>query len=209
MKDKIFALKVENFVTNYTFELYYYQKEGGMHVNEQLAGLDKKTLIEIIERRRDNIYKIAFAYMKNRYDADDIYQTVFENFLRSKPSFDSDDYEKAWFIRTTINACKNVFSSSWKKKVTTIEDEEWNRIPNQEHDQSDELLEKVMALPTKYRMVIHLFYYEGYSVNEIGQILNLSIGTVTTQLSRARKRLKSDIKVKWEAGVYGIKSFKL
>jgi len=66
-----------------------------------------------------------------------------------------------------------------------------------------------MALPTKYRMVIHLFYYEGYSVNEIGQILNLSIGTVTTQLSRARKRLKSDIKVKWEAGVYGIKSFKL
>ena len=180
-----------------------------MNVNEQLAGLDKEKLIQIIERRRDNIYKIAFAYMKNKYDADDIYQTVFENFLKSKLSFDSDEYEKAWFIRTTINACKNVFASGWKKKVTMMEDEEWNRIPDIEPAQTDELLEKVMALPPKYRMVIHLFYYEGYSVNEIAKILNLSIGTVTTQLSRARRKLKSDVKVKWEAGVYGIKSYKL
>jgi len=178
-------------------------------MNEQLAGLDKETLIQIIERRRDNIYKIAFAYMKNRYDAEDVYQTVFENFLKSRPSFDSDEYEKAWFIRTTINVCKNVFSSGWKKKVTTMEDEEWDRIPNQVHDETDELLEKVLALPPKYSMVIHLFYYEGYSVNEISKILNLSVGTVTTQLSRARRKLKSNITVKREADVYGIKLFKL
>ena len=178
-------------------------------MNEQLAGLDKETLILIIERRRDNIYKIAFAYMKNRFDADDVYQTVFENFLKSRPSFDSDEYEKAWFIRTTINVCKNVFSSGWKKKVTTMEDEEWDRIPNQVHDETDELLEKVLALPPKYSMVIHLFYYEGYSVNEISKILNLSVGTVTTQLSRARRKLKSNITVKREADVYGIKLFKL
>jgi len=178
-------------------------------MNEQLAGLDKEALIQIIDRRRDNIYKIAFAYMKNRFDADDVYQTVFENFLKSRPIFDSDEYEKAWFIRTTINACKNVFSSGWKKKVTTMEEEEWNRIPNQEHDETNELLEKVMALPPKYSMVIHLFYYEGYCVNEIAKILNLSVGTVTTQLSRARRKLKSNIIVKREADVYGIKLFKL
>ena len=178
-------------------------------MNEQLAGLDKETLILIIERRRDNIYKIAFAYMKNRFDADDVYQTVFENFLKSRPIFDSDEYEKAWFIRTTINVCKNVFASGWKKKVTAMEDEEWNKIPDQERNETDELLEKVMALPPKYRIVIHLFYYEGYSVNEIANILSLSVGTITTQLSRARKKLKSEIKVKWEAGVYGIKSYKL
>jgi len=147
--------------------------------------------------------------MKNRYDAEDVYQTVFENFLKSRPSFDSDEYEKAWFIRTTINVCKNVFSSGWKKKVTTMEDEEWDRIPNQVHDETDELLEKVLALPPKYSMVIHLFYYEGYSVNEISKILNLSVGTVTTQLSRARRKLKSNITVKREADVYGIKLFKL
>lgn len=174
-------------------------------MNGQPAGIDKEALLQVIERRRDTIYKLAFAYMKNRYDADDIYQTVFENYLKFSPSFESNEHEKAWFIRATINSCKNVFSSGWKKKVMMMEEEEWNKIPGPENEESGELLEKVLALSPKYSMVIHLYYYEGYSVNEIAQIMGLGVGTVTTRLSRARNKLKDEINVKWEASIYGVK----
>lgn len=178
--------------------------------------LDRDTLITTIDRRRDNIYRLAYAYMKNRYDADDVYQTVFESFIRNNPQFKNEEHEKAWFIRTTINACKNIFSSGWNRKVTMFEEDEWKKIEDgnienvDTSEKSEKLLELVMQLPPKYRVVVHLFYYEDYSVNEIAEMLGITISNVTTRLKRARAKLKDELvrdseKNEWEADVYGIK----
>lgn len=134
------------------------------------------------------IIKLAFTYVKNTADAEDIAQEVFVSLIKRNEAFDSTEHEKAWLLRVTINKAKNHLKSGWVKHTAEL-DESLSYTDKEDSD----VLSYVMALPEKYRTTIHLFYYEGYSIIEIAQILGKSTGTVGTWLSRGRSMLKSEM----------------
>lgn len=142
----------------------------------------------ILDKYSRTLIKIAFTYMKNTADAEDIVQEVYISLMRRGSGFDSDEHEKAWLIRVTINKCKNRLKSAWYHKNVPL-DEEISYLPEEE----SEVLAAVLSLPAKYRSVIHLFYYENYSMQEISEILRKSSGTIGTWLSRGRKLLKTKL----------------
>ena len=143
--------------------------------------------LEIIEKYSDMVYRMAYSMVKNRFDAEDIHQEVFMKYLKKKPVFENTDHEKAWFLRVTVNHCKNFWKSAWIQKVIGLEEHEMSA---EQEDVHDELIDTVKKLPQKYRAVIHLFYYEELSVEEIGKVLGEKPSTVRTRLTRARSKLK-------------------
>lgn len=149
-----------------------------------------------IEKYGDMVYRIAVNQMKNRSDADDIFQEVFIKWMQYREKFTSEDHEKAWMIRVTINQCKNVLGSSWNKKTGVLDEGIQNTLVYEQQDIPEEspLMEAIEKLPKKYRSVIHLFYYEDLSIAEMSQILNEKESTIRTWLTRARRKLKSLLK---------------
>lgn len=141
----------------------------------------------IARKYMDTVYRVALGYLRSPDAADDITQEVFLRLLRSDTSFESDEHIRNWLIRVTINECKRDLSSRWRR-VEPL-DAYADKLTFSSEENS-EIFQTVMRLPRKYRMVIHLHYYEGYSTAEIAQILKLKQSTVCTQLERGRKRLK-------------------
>lgn len=141
-----------------------------------------------IELYSDMIRKICMLHLKNYADTEDIFQTVFMKYLLHTAPFESEEHEKAWFIRVTVNACKDLLKSFFRRNAVPLEElsEQAAALPEQDR----EVLEAVLALPSKYKDVVYLHYYEGYSAAEIGRILNKNVNTVYTLLSRAREQLK-------------------
>ncbi len=142
----------------------------------------------VLNRYAKNLIKIAFTYLKNVSDAEDVVQEVFISLMKRRNGFESEEYEKAWLIRVTINHSKNHLKSAWNRYRAPFE-EDIMYLPAEEN----EILTAVLELPPKYRSVIHLFYYEDYSIAEIARILKKSQGTVGTWLSRGRKLLKEKL----------------
>lgn len=132
------------------------------------------------------IVRLAFTYTKSLCDAEDIAQDVFVSLIEKNKTFENSEHEKAWLIRVTVNKSKNFVKSSWVKKTVPIDE----AMTKTSEEKSDDILEEVLKMPEKYRTVIHLFYYEGYQINEIAEILGKSMGTIGTWLSRGRKILK-------------------
>lgn len=147
----------------------------------------------VLAEYSDSIIKLCYTYTKNIHDAEDIAQETFIALIRHGTGFESAEHEKAWLLRTAVNKCKNHFKSGWIKNTVPIEDTE---EPSEEFepDEGSELLEAVRSLPEKYRLPIHLYYYEGYSINEISDITGKKPATVGTLLARARERLKEILK---------------
>ncbi|MBR2717544.1 MAG: sigma-70 family RNA polymerase sigma factor [Oscillospiraceae bacterium] len=136
----------------------------------------------------DTVFRVAFSCMKSRTDADDITQNVLLKLYRYEGDFQDESHLKNWLIRVTINECKSAFRSLWRKTENLDDYVNSLAMPTEEHT---ELLEAVMGLPQKYRVVIYLFYYEGYSTAELARLLSLPEATVRTHLARGRRRLKS------------------
>lgn len=147
--------------------------------------------LDMIGRYSGMVYRMAYSLLKHRQDAEDIHQEVFLKYLRKKPAFESAEHEKAWFLRVTINLCKNHWKTAWKQKVVSLGEEDFAEAAGEE---PDELIEAVKRLPQKYRIVIHLFYYEELSIDEISGVLGLKPSTVRTQLTRARDKLREMLK---------------
>ncbi|HHV28360.1 RNA polymerase sigma factor [Acetivibrio mesophilus] len=135
------------------------------------------------------VYRLAFSQTRNKSDADDIYQEVFLRYIRKKPQFETEEHKKAWFIRVTINCCKKMWVSAWIRKMAPIDE----TIVFETKEETN-LHYELQKLPMKYRAVIHLFYYEDLSVEEISEILNQKPSTIRTQLTRARYKLKEIMK---------------
>lgn len=152
--------------------------------------MNRVDYVKTVERYSNNLYKIALSYCKNRYDAEDILQNVFIKLLQANEKFESDEHIKRWLIRVTVNCCKDFCASFWKKRITGIDEVRQGGIQEFSTSEQSELYEQVMKLPPKYRVVIHLYYYEDYSVKEIAEILEIKETTVQTQLMRARKKLE-------------------
>lgn len=142
-----------------------------------------------IEQYADMVRRICMIHLKNYEDAEDIFQTVFLKYvLRSEP-FDSPEHEKAWLIRVTVNACRDLLKSFFRSRTVAL-DQLIEKPQDMPEDHSD-ILEAVLELPARFRDVVYLHYYEGYSAPEIGRILKKNTNTVYTLLARARQLLKT------------------
>lgn len=144
-----------------------------------------------IERYSDTVRRLCMIQLKNYTDTEDIFQTVFLKYVLSSVEFESDEHEKAWFIRVTINACKDLLKSFFRNRVTSLE--EIIELPAETQDDNREVLEAVLSLPEKYREVVYLHYYEGYTVPEISKILKKNVNTIYTHLNRSKQMLREKL----------------
>jgi len=144
----------------------------------------------LVHLYKDTIFRLAYSYTKNHFDADDVTQNVFISLYKTDKVFQSEAHIKHWLIRVTVNECKKLWRSPWRK--TEDLDEYANLMPFEDEHHSD-LFQAIMALDKKYRTVIVLYYCEGYSISEIAEILNIPTGTVGTRLDRARRKLRLDL----------------
>lgn len=151
---------------------------------------------ELFEKYQNNLYAVAFNVCRNAEDAEDVVQDTFIQYYSFRKQFDNEQHIRAWLIRVAINRAKNMNRTFWRKNKMSLED--YMETLLFETPESGELFEAVMNLPEKYRIVIHLFYYEDYSVREIAGILKLSEGNVKVRLSRARSLLKDKLQEEWE-----------
>lgn len=141
---------------------------------------------QVVNRWGDMVYRLALARTANVPDAEDVFQEVFLRYFRHEERFHSDEYRKAWLIRCTVNRAKSLVSSPWRKRIVPLETAEEVGV----EDDYREVYSAVLSLPAKYRTVIHLHYFEGLSVAELAQTLNVPEGTVKSQLSRGRALLR-------------------
>ena len=141
-----------------------------------------------IERYADTVRRICMIHLKNHADTEDIFQTVFLKYVLSTAVFESEEHEKAWFIRVTINACRDLLKSFFRSRTVSL-----HTLLDQPTDLTETdrtVLDAVLALPPKYRDVVYLHYYEGYTAPQIGQILKKNVNTVYTLLNRAKQALR-------------------
>ena len=117
----------------------------------------------------DTVKRICMIHLKNYADTEDIFQTVFLKYVLKSPEFHSTDHEKAWIIRVTINACRDLLKSFFHSRTLPLDS--LREKPGEPAPDHSDVLEAVLALPSKYKDVIYLYYYEEYSAEEIGQIL--------------------------------------
>jgi RNA polymerase sigma-70 factor (ECF subfamily) len=156
----------------------------------------RQSVQELFEKYQDNLYIIAFNVCKSVEDAKDVVQDTFIQYYMAKKEFDNEQHIRAWLIRVAINKAKNVNGTFWRKNKMSLED--YMETLEFETPESEELFETVMQLPEKYRIVIHLFYYEEYTVHEIAGILKLSESNVKVRLSRGRSLLKEKLQEEWD-----------
>lgn len=143
-----------------------------------------------VKRYIDTVFRVALNYLKSGTDADDVTQSVFLKLWKEKKDFESDEHIRNWLIRVTINECRNLLRSPWRN-ADNFEDYASKLIFSQpEHSL---LFYAVMDLPKKYRVPIYLYYYEGYSTEEIASMMKLPRATVSTHLHRGRKALKEKL----------------
>lgn len=143
----------------------------------------------LIDEYSNMVYRLALSRTKNKETSEDVYQEVFLRLSKKLPDFQSTEHEKAWLIRVTINCTKNILSSNFMRSKEELKE----NIPF-ETEEKGMVYYAVLALPLKYRTIIHLFYYEGYKIEEISKILDMNENTIKTRLSRAREKLKSKMK---------------
>ena len=153
---------------------------------------------EALHTYGDMVYRLALVQMKNRSEAEDVFQEVFLRLVRYKERIDGQEHLKAWLIRVTVNCCRKQFHSAYRRRTVPIDREIGSEQTYEMDLPGDPVYDAVLGLPDDYRSVIHLFYYEQYSVHEIAEILDLSETAVKTRLSRARGKLKNILK-----GEYG------
>lgn len=151
----------------------------------------EQEVIRAIERYSDTVRRLCMVHLKNFADTEDIFQTVFLKYVLSSVSFESEEHEKAWFIRVTTNACKDLLKSFFHSRITSLDG--LLEKPGEMQDDHREVLEAVLSLPKKYREVVYLHYYEGYTAPEISQILGRKVNTIYTLLTRSRQMLREKL----------------
>ena len=146
--------------------------------------------VPLAQRYMDTIFRIAYSYLRSRSDADDVTQEVLIQLYKTDIAFENDAHLKRWLLRVTVNRCKNIFRSPWRKVEDIADYENSLTFEAPEHR---ELFDAVMVLDKRYRLPVLLYYYEGYSQKEIAGLLSLPEETVRTRLFRARGKLKATL----------------
>jgi RNA polymerase sigma-70 factor (ECF subfamily) len=138
----------------------------------------------------DMVRRICFIYLRSKTDIDDIFQEVFLKLLLKAPVFKTEEHKKSWLIRISINQCKDFLKSHWRRNVNL---EECHELPFEDKAEN-ELMDVVLSLPRKYKDVIYLYYYEGYSVPQMAKILNQKENTIYSNLHRAKALIRQRLK---------------
>lgn len=155
-------------------------------------GKEKINPEKALYQHANMVYRLALLQMKNKSDAEDVFQEVFSRLVQHQDKISDEEHLKAWLIRVTLNCCKKQFDSAWRRKTVSMEEQK--EAGYEEEYEENVIYKEVQNLPEKYRTVIHLFYFEEYSVKEIGEITGQKESAVKTQLSRARGILKEKLK---------------
>ena len=142
-----------------------------------------------IDRYADTVRRLCMLHLKNYADTEDIFQTVFLKYALHTAPFANGEHEKAWLIRVTLNACKDLLKSVFRSRTVALEAAA--NLPAPVPQEHQEVLEAVLALPKKYKDVVYLHYYEGYSLREIARLLGVTVPTVKMRLKRGRDALRS------------------
>lgn len=136
----------------------------------------------------DMVRRLCLIHLKNQADSEDVFQTVFLKYVLSSAVFEDGEHEKAWFIRVTLNACRDLLRSFFRSRTVPLE--ELIELPDQAPPDTGEVLEAVLSLPEKYRDVVYLHYIEGYTAPEIGRFLKKNVNTVYSLLTRSKELLR-------------------
>ncbi len=144
-----------------------------------------------IDQYSDMIYRLCMIHLKNYADTEDVFQTVFLKYVLSSVSFESEEHEKAWFIRVTINACKDLIKCFFRSHTTSLD--EVIKHPAALPPDYREVLEAVLSMPQKYRDVVYLHYFEDYTAPQISKILNKNVNTIYTLLTRSKIMLREKL----------------
>ena len=150
-----------------------------------------------IEQYADTVRRLCMIHLRHHADAEDVFQTVFLKYALHSEPFESEEHEKAWIIRVTINACRDLGRSFFRSCTVSLD--EMLDQPDEISRENKEVLEAVRSLAPKYRNMIYMHYYEGYTAPQIGRILGKKVNTVYTLLARGRQQLKERL----EGDVYG------
>lgn len=149
---------------------------------------------QVLELYNKMVYRLAYARTGNVQDAEDVLQEVFLRYIRADKTYNDEEHRKAWLLRVTVNCSKTLVTSSWNRRRSDEEaDDDFFRAEDKQLERWDTgnvVLEAVKSLPEKYRVVVHLFYYEELTVEEIGRITGSGLSAVKTRLHRARNMLK-------------------
>lgn len=148
--------------------------------------MDNDRIERAVRAHSPALYRLAYTQLRSRADAEDAVQETFLTYLRRAPDFASPDHERAWLMRVTLNRCRDMLRSPWHRRRDELPED----LTAEPADEAAELLEAVLTLPPKYRAPIHLYYYEGYAIREIADLLGCRPATVGTRLARARRLLR-------------------
>lgn len=155
--------------------------------------MQQNDIAALVDTYGNMILRLAYTYLKNKADAEDIVQDVFMQVIEKNPVWNDKAHQKAWLLRTTVNLCKNKLNVFWNRNKCSIDDAAEVGVCDDYHTDTD-VLQAVMKLGRDYRLVVHMYYYEGYSTPEIAKILDKSEATVRSLLHRARETLKKELK---------------
>lgn len=144
-----------------------------------------------VEQYADTVRRLCMIHLKNYADTEDIFQNVFLKYALSSVSFESQEHERAWLIRVTVNACRDLLKSFFRSRTVSID--EIMEQPAAPPSENREVLEAVLSLPAKYKDVVYLHYYEGYTAPEISRILGKNVNTVYSLLKRSREMLREKL----------------
>lgn len=151
--------------------------------------LTEQEFQQVAERYLDMAYRLALNWLRSPADAEDAVQNAMLRLWRTDTDFQGEDHIRHWLVRVTVNECKRIALHPWRRRSVPLE--EAAHVPTFEDPHQGELFREVMALPEKYRVPLYLYYYEGYPVARIGELLNMKPATVETRLDRARAKLKT------------------
>lgn len=163
---------------------------------EEADGIEYMTVEEVLSRYSNMVYRLAYARTMNKCDAEDITQEVFIKYMKHGQKLIGEEHRKAWLIRVTVNASKSLLVSPWNRRRVAMEEVEGalEGESGLERDFDNSLLQEIRKLPEKYRVIVHLFYFEELSVKEIGALTGMKESTVKSQLHRARAILRKNLK---------------
>lgn len=170
--------------------------------------MSNEEYVNYVTQYADMVLRIAINYCKQLSDAEDMVQEVFLKLYEAETEFADREHVKRWLIRVTVNHCKNYLASAWRRRTELVEFQKMESVFEQAAGccregvptggEESTLFGAVVSLPEKYRSVVHLYYYEEYSVREIAQILQKKETTIQSRLMRARKMLKQKLKGAWQ-----------
>lgn len=157
------------------------------------------TITVAIERYKNMVYGVALSHVQNHADADDVFQNVFLAYFQKQKTFCEEEHRKAWLIKTTLNYCKKAANNSFRKRTMPLE-EQGDSTYKFEMKEENAVFNILCSLPPSYRTVLHLFYFEEMTVDEIGRILHKKPGTIRMRLTRGRRMMREQLK---GVGIFG------